>query len=775
MSNEEGKTPREIAIVDDSMRRENDIEESKEVTEFADQSHEIQVVVPAKVEEVPNPYVYQGLKEFLERPVPVLTFTWALASAYGTCIQRLVFPDVLFNLPFFWEKLRHFQYIRGGLHFRVKINATLYHYGKLLMVWRPMSLGKTTPGYGTTARAGAYDNIHTLSSYPSIQVTPNSSETQEMRVSYFLPVSWINLLAYGSARGANAGTRSKQRNLMNMGVLEFWVLTPLQASGAAGDPPATVSVYANFENVELSGYTPMQITYENQSIVNLTNLIMPNGFNFDNVVLPIAQSGRITSNTAHANKGIWKTTLMPMQIASSEVDLPMIPLGVKQIAGNNLQIEGMPSLAQYLAVPTYLARLQVKSSTASGALLARIPVTPMLMPMNGTTKFPTRLSFIASLFALWKGELEYHFQVVCSKFHSFRFRVYWTPWADATSSVAYVANTVNKVVDVQGETNFSVVVPWLHYQPVLRTNTNVDSVNGFLMVDLLNPLVYPTTPIPLVTINIWVSAKRLDLEKMEYWANNVTAKNVLVPIDPPQQVQSIERKKRTLESKEKQKDLPLLQSGAFDPESQGTKKPIRGQEMLPSDLMKIVGEKILDFPDIITKSSTVAQIPNNQRLWYTPLSLPVSTAQRSKLVNSILEYLQLTFIGFSGSLEFWIPQKCDIYCIPWTHSGYAYDIKATTTDIMTMLQTQSPMNIAYFQSVGDGSMTHRAVALPFYTTMMFKPLTLIENAYSGDDAMSYPGIDIHVRNAQDTNVYVLMRGGGDFKFHFAVGPPMLQS
>lgn len=768
MSNKEGDPPREIAVVDDSMRRENDVEESKETTLFADQSHEVQVDVPATVEEVPNPYVFQGLKEFLERPVPLLTFTWALSSTFGSCIQKIVLPDALFNLPFIWEKLRHFQYFRAGLHFRVKINATLYHYGKLLMVWRPNALGKTTNGYGTGSTAGAYDNIYTLSSFPSIQVAPNSSETQEMQVSYFLPYQWLDLLSFGSTTGVNAGHSAFQRYLMNMGILEFWVLTPLQASGAANDPPATVSLYVNFIDVELAGYTPMQIVYQNLNSPIVTAPAVPTGFNYDGVVLPVAQSGSITSNKADANSGIWKVTTMPMQIASASVDLPMVPLTFKQQTSSRSSVEKMPSLQQYVGVPCLLARLQVRSATTAGALLARIPVTPFLHPTTGTTIFPNRLAFLSKLFSFWKGELEYHFQVVCSKFHSFRFRVYWTPYSAQTSSVAYVSNTVNKVVDVQGETNFSIVVPWLQKAPLLRLNTNRDSFNGFLMVDLLNPLVYPTTPIPMVTINIWVSARSLEFEKLEGWYVNLPTRQVQLPSAPTRSTD--EERTEKIVKKILRKSLPVVQSGVFDPEAQGTRKPIQGKEVCVPEAVKIVGEKLVDFIDIIQKPSSLTDLTNNTRLWYTPFTFEDS-GNNAKQFHTLLEYLQLSFVGYSGSVEFWVPQIADVFFIPWISANQYFSKANSTVTLQTLLSTNSHEHVAYFKNVGNGVGTHKAAALPFFSNLMYRPFML--NTFGTDSSIAFPGLDVHVRGAQDNLTYVLMRGGGDFNFHFAVGPPSL--
>lgn len=772
MTSKENEEPREIATVDDSMRRENDVEESKEVTQFADQSHEVQVDVPATVVEVPNPYIFQGLREFLERPIPIATFTWPLSSTFGSCLRRIIFPDALFNQSFIWEKLRHFQYFRAGLHFRVKINATLYHYGKLLMVWRPLALGKTTSGYGLATNAGAYDNIYTLSSYPNIQVSPNSSETQEMQVSYFLPYQWINLLAFGSATGAI--TTDYQRYLMNQGVLEFWILTPLQASGATDDPPATVTIYANFTGVEVAGYTPAQINYASRVYNNSLTAPVPTGFNWANVVLPVAQSGKITKNDASANKGVWKMTAMPMQIASENVDLPMIPLGTKQIAGTSEKIEGMPSLQQYLSVPHLLARLQVKSSAAAGALLARFPVSPLVYPIQGTVKFPTRLSFMASLFTFWKGELEYHFQVVCSKFHSFRFRVYWTPFASTTSSVAYVANTINKVVDVQGETNFSVVVPWLHRSPILRVDENEENVNGFLMVDLLNPLVYPTTPIPAITINVWVSARKLVFEKLERWATNNTRRAILAPSSPLAASEEEEERKATKVAESILKDLPKVQSGAFDPEYEGSRKVIQGSQLLPNDVGRIVGEQITDFDSIIRKPSKMVSLANNNKLWYTPFSLSTGTAANLRVVDSFLEYLQLIFVGFSGSVEFWVPQLCDLIAVPWSSESYAKNVSATTETLTSILDNYSHVNMAYYEDIGNGIITHRAVALPFYSTLLFKPFMTYNAIVQTDSSIGFPGVDLYVRDAVDTNTFILQRGGGDFTFHLAVGPPMLQ-
>nr|WFG77339.1 MAG: structural polyprotein [Insectivora picornavirus] len=505
MSESKNQTkPAVEALSDNDLRETEVVKDQQELTQFLDEAAEIKTEVETKeIKLPPNPYINQDISDILARAYPITTFQWTRNDSEGSCIKRFSFPEALFNQKIIWEKINHFEFFRADLKIKVKINASLYHYGKLIGVWRPIAMGKTTyvcmPGDDRTP--GAYDNMYSLSSNPHMVVSPNNTDSNEMEIPFAIPLDWIDLKAYATPLNMN----SHQRIMNNMGIFELWVLNPLVAKNIANDPPAYVTVYASFENVEIAGYTTTSIQYIQHELQLYTSKITPSGiFGIDDY--------KVINDMPKAQSKTTGISYAPMHIASSQPEMDYTQV-------LNLSVPKKDdSLTQYLTEPCLLMIKEIATSASAGTNVAKIPVRPNVMPYSSQYPysiyraiFHNRLSFYSQLFRYWRGTIRYSFQITCSRFHSMRLRVYWSPSAlkdtDRTNAEAF---TISKVVDIEGETNFEMDVPWLQPWKALqigsRKNGKDDLPNGFLYVDVVNPIVYPESPIPPIRMNVWISA-----------------------------------------------------------------------------------------------------------------------------------------------------------------------------------------------------------------------------------------------------------------------------
>lgn len=776
MSEEKNVDVRESASVDDSMRRVNVVETSNQITHFADEADRLELEVPFDSKKEVNPYVQQDLRDFLERPFPVTHLSWAKTDARGACLARLCFPDDLFNLPPIWRKLSNFQYMRAGLRIEIKVNATLYHYGKLLGVWRPMAVGKTTSDYGTgTVVPGCYDNLFSLSSFPHVIVSPNSTQTMSMEIGFALPTIWIDLREFTGVNGISL------RKVMNMGVFELWVLNPLQAMGAANDPASQVTVYANFTNVELAGYTATDFAYQHQTLPGFSRVDLPTGF-FR------AQSGKEPVEAAHntcGHPGIFKATIFPTQLVDAHSQPPAISMSMSRSNQHRPMLAVTDSLREYLEVPSLLRQEQITSLMTVGQTIATLPVTPYYFPTNNAlmsgVQFRTRLAYVAALCGYWRGTLKYQFQVVCSKFHSMRLRVYWTPSRGAGEpGLVGISNTVNRVVDIQGETDFEVEVPWLSRFPLQVNRADGAAINGLLKVDILNTLVYPESQIPSIWLNIWVSAgPDFELGRLIPWfddgdtmaARRITDGSNFVPIPTPAAAGIKVDTGRENESEDTGGQIKA-QAGMEPPQDEGS-RVIAGSSLADYSMEAMIGESFTKFSDFVSKP-TPFELLTNTSLQYTPLVLQRSTYNQALTYkfNSTLEYLSFLFVGNSGSIRFYSTSDALMLACPLTQSGWGRTYTNGGLQMNDFLMRYGPSYATYFDPINMGG-TWRVVELPFFSNLLLRYTIVNPSKISADYSVCVPSMRLSIGTTAGDSAAVFMAAGRDFGFHIPIGPPAL--
>lgn len=189
---------------------------------------------------VPSPYPTETITEWLSRPFPLGTYTWNSTDVVGAVLAEHAFPSALYKLKPLEEKLAHFKYMRASVRFVLRMNGTRSHFGRILMHWNPF-------GSSVAEHQVRTSNIFSSTGYPHVVVSPTGGDVSEILVPFISPY------LYTRANAGRYGSSSVRPDAYDFGFMRVLVLNVLQ--NTAGNTPVSFTLYANFENVQLAGYT----------------------------------------------------------------------------------------------------------------------------------------------------------------------------------------------------------------------------------------------------------------------------------------------------------------------------------------------------------------------------------------------------------------------------------------------------------------------------------------------------------------------------------------
>jgi hypothetical protein len=560
-----------------------------QITTFSDTSM-VTLDVPQDVPSIPmtpvDPYMKQTLIEYLSR-VYYDTYTWKGSAYMGDLLAQITFPNFLFSVPQIWDKLKNFAYFRAGVKIGIRINGSKFHYGQLLVSYSPQF-------NNTLDLQPATNNIYSASGCPCFMISPSENEVHEFILPYALPYQYIpmyNVTSTGTVQGDPA---------FQFGVVNIYCLNSLSL-GPTLVPPVSFTVFANFVDVDIAGYSPVAYTipvrqFNDQSTlpaIRPGNPIPPTSAptadplvpyvvtSIVPVETPFVAQGRNTiskEQKTKSEKGVVGRTLESVTaIAGALIPIPEIgeiAAGVATVSGIGASIANFfgwtnpisliaiqPAIQQYanlvnthglndsqnlaLAADSIVSpstellggsgyEMTIKHIAQTPCLLAAginwdntqapntslyevdlSPIAEFYDPAKNI-QFPTLLSWVSRACLYWRGSLKYHLQIVCSQMHVGRIRIAYIP--NPTGNVIrdldsnQNSSLGSMVLDIQQQTSMSFTIPYLTHRPWLPVqglSTVTDSppqTFGRLRISVLNELNHPTTPVPSVFLNLWVSA-----------------------------------------------------------------------------------------------------------------------------------------------------------------------------------------------------------------------------------------------------------------------------
>lgn len=529
-----------------------------EVTGFTDQqgiTEDSSALITTR--EPMNAFDRISLEEFLQRPFVIDQFSWSNSDSRFSLLKKWDFPNDLIVIPALKRKLENFQFLRCDIKISVRLNSTRYHSGKIALAFSPNHSNAST-------LTSDLSFVHCMS-LPHIEVNANDGETAVFVVPFSLPFEYIDLSALSTIVGSS---------LYNIGSVYMWVMNELGASTnapvqitvfasmenvtLAGPtsapnlvivPPTPSSVALPIGTASFADTLILQSTYlmpqvkdrerEQKSEKGIVSGVAETVASFAApfstlpVVGPVATA---IATGASAIGGLAKVFgfSKPLDQSSNQFMQHRFPvlasgkgletaptLGLfpdnaispshEHIAGDEDEMQ----LSRIFSTPGYIGYFNIGASNVRNSIIFARPVTPvdcLCTPEPGFARVDfTPLAFSVAAFEYWRGSLRYHFQFVCSSFHSIRVRIAWSPpGATIDSDPNEVVNLVNHVLDINQSTDFNVTIPFLNALPWLAvpiSNSDITRcTNGTIFVQIVNELTFPETPVPDISVNVFSSA-----------------------------------------------------------------------------------------------------------------------------------------------------------------------------------------------------------------------------------------------------------------------------
>lgn len=455
--------------------------------------------------------------KFLERPLLIATLDWDV----GTDLFNVFDPWALyFSNPRVINRIANFMNMRCKLHIKVVINGTPFHYGKLLINYRPLP----NIDQFTDDRPGIFADSVSASQRPHIFVEPTNAQGGEM----VLPFFW-----YQNALEIPTETWTE------MGRISVRSLTLLKHANA-GTTQVNVSFFAWCEDVHLSIPTSSEpnnivpqagdeygdgIISKPASVISkaagiLAEIPMISPYmratqKFTGIMAKVATAfGYSRPAVITEIAPVRPTYVGNMASADAPDSTTKLALDSKNEVTIDPRVTGLSGMDE-MAICNIACRESIIDSfpwstvQQKQTLIWNSYITPNMYTTNGapTEIHMTPAAHVSAPFQYWRGSMKFRFQVVASNYHKGRLRIVYDPYFQATSefNVNY-----QYVIDITDKRDFTVKVGWGNPRPFCEVGTmtttrpfstaplasiRTGSTNGILSVYVLNELTTPNSSI----------------------------------------------------------------------------------------------------------------------------------------------------------------------------------------------------------------------------------------------------------------------------------------
>ena len=474
-------------------------------------------------------------ENYFKRPVVIKTWDWVTTDTMWKSLQLFHFPRDYVTLQPIKNKLAMVKYYRPDFEFEVLVNATRFHYGRLVWVVKPLAY-ITDPNDATKVKKtlpDCTDNVYNSFTWPHwYQISAGVRQSLKFTVPYrcFVPILEMD--------------KSQWQNKF-LFTLECIVAVPLTGGNSAASstaPPVDVTLMCRMIEPRFSGFVASDSAQGEQEILSKEGLVTKPilGSSTQRVVSgTLTGASKVTQDLAYlAYSAGYSTppnlnTTNSMQIRQPLMnkidDVPnTIVLGPSQAAKVIASREYVNSEADDMNInyiighPSLRNTYKITSSTEVGDSFMALTLNPLNMYFEGegytrqaNTYSFTPLGYLAQYFGLWRGSFKITFSVVASAFHSARFRIYYIPGGMSVPSVPAKADglrvcsqyrnviwDINETTDITIECPFDTVVQWC------RTKSDNYANSGVVGMQLINKLTSadPTAVVSPIYIQVFVSA-----------------------------------------------------------------------------------------------------------------------------------------------------------------------------------------------------------------------------------------------------------------------------
>ncbi|APG76707.1 hypothetical protein 2 [Beihai picorna-like virus 58] len=469
--------------------------------------------------------------------------------------------------------------MRCTLKLKVVVNATPFQYGMAWFVYKPLagvstidqadlkfsSEGNDFSG-GNMGDGSVYERFIQWSTRQKIEVYPQTNQGGEMTINFCYPGNWFEY--------SESTFNSLMPNQTYWGKIDVCSLSALRSAAADASTDCSIAMYAWCEDIELSGPSNFilqsgpvsgamfKVSDAMETVGSAISYVRP----YTSVVSGIAKvagtvaqlfghtpdymTGKVTAGLIQSNphlatcdEGLSTSHLQ----LSTRNSIPMDPTDTGFPMIDELDIKYV------LSKPVFVTYSDWKSTQTPDDTqpLMVLNVSPEIYArshrlgassgsMGYSSVSQSLSSYVANMHEYWRGEITYHFRILCSQYHRGRIKITFDPEGKSTAE----GYQITKVMDLNESSECTLTVPWLAptywlkcghiaYDPSVNkscvsstmntllggsspwgpaglANFNNDTMLGRITVQVLNPLRSPDASADAMVV---VSA---DTSKLEF-------------------------------------------------------------------------------------------------------------------------------------------------------------------------------------------------------------------------------------------------------------------
>ncbi|APG77448.1 hypothetical protein [Hubei tetragnatha maxillosa virus 3] len=456
------------------------------------------------------------VRNIMQKPMLVGVIPWSTKDEVEKLLKAYQVPGDTIVGPHY-NQIATFAFWRGHPTFRIQLNGTKFHCGRVIVAFIPF--------YSKKKHTDVLWSTNNLTSFPHVMLDASISN------SGILNIPFAHYQTYFGSVIPSAYSF--------LGQLVVSVFNRLSTSTTSSQT-LDISVWVSYDNCELHqpchAHVP-QFAQAESGVEGAVKSVLPM---ITDLVAPGASSviGSVAGGIANLDKPTDPVEIsrwVPNAVSSlnfgdgldksNRLSLRPGTATVTEVENISTTKDDM-NLLELAKIPTVVSRVVWGTADAPQALLRTLKVNPCLWTAHGNGEGAdppvdvytvNLLAYLSRPMKYWRGSIKYRIQIIASAMHSGRLQISFTPGYLASDfNNSNYANTF--IVDLQEKSEVEFVVPYMATRPWLRcdkiqeiTTTNAGSVIGstavgFIKIHVLNRLCCPDTVAQHVDINIFNSA-----------------------------------------------------------------------------------------------------------------------------------------------------------------------------------------------------------------------------------------------------------------------------
>jgi hypothetical protein len=525
-----------------------------------------------------------SIENFLKRPVRIASYS----NGPSVTLDEAINPwDAFLSQPSVRAKLRNTAYLRANLHVRFAVSGMPFHYGRYLFSYLPFPAQNEAWQYlqANLSFTGApFAELVYLSQSPyarTCDVTQN--EPIEMMIPYLSPQPVMRL--YNDSTGVLAAA-SPYNDAASLGTMYLKSINDLKSTTATATP-VSIAVYAWLEDVEFGSPTATHLEVTTESDERISGPISSTTKSMSEAAWALKDvpvigsyakaSGQVLQGISEASAAMgWSyPTLIdePMRMKNEPFQNAAVSIGMD--TGKRIVLDPKQELTvdprhsgsetddlmicnitkRESLLDTFTWSASANSLSGPIRIVGVHPICARGMA-NGITTGSKEwivhnpLSFAASPFHYWRGEITYRLEFVCSMYHRGKLLIGYEPNIRQHTLIDTVLDT-NKnyliTVDLQETRCLEFTVKWANARPWLECGPLSEfltpgsvAIDNFNQFQRCNGYVYFTPLTKLqspdgsdIEINLYVRSEDMHFNAfdMERMPTSFTAESTLSPCD----------------------------------------------------------------------------------------------------------------------------------------------------------------------------------------------------------------------------------------------------